>query len=345
MIPIETSQMTSDWLSHVLGIQVTDSRLVEANSGTTGRAVIEVEYGEPSNLPRKIFIKHPPADEQQRAFVSAIGMGVREVEYYRHLSAESPVRVPHCYYADHDDNGAQYIMVLEHLEESGCTFRNASSRYSLDYVRSILDAFARLHAKYWQSERFQTDLKWVEPFLHHEITSVLIEKALTNYGDQLPSVFSEMAELYLANPSGVHALWTVGPQTLVHGDVHDGNMFFDGDEPGFLDWAVVARGPAMRDVGYFLGGTLTAEDQEKHGAQLVDYYRDRLRDNGISTSSGDDLYSQYQWHIAYVWLSTTVTLAMDGAWQPNNYLLSALKKVHAAMEAQAVVPALKSALA
>ena len=57
-------------------------------------------------------------------------MGRRETRFYATLSGEIPVRVPHCYFAASDDAGEEYIMLLEHLEDSGCTFRNARTRYS-----------------------------------------------------------------------------------------------------------------------------------------------------------------------------------------------------------------------
>jgi len=237
--------------------------------------VLDLEYAHAVDLPRRLFVKLPPTDELQRAFVCSTGMGRREVLFYQQLSAEVPLRVPRCYHAASDDSGENYIMLLEHLEDSGCTFRNASSRYSTDYI---------------------------------------------------------------------HHLWNQGAATLIHGDVHDGNLFFDGDVPGFLDWALVARGPAMRDVGYFLAGTLSPEDQQAHQQGMLAYYREQLLANGVVAPAEQELWRQYQWHAAYVWVGATVTLAMGDAWQPTGYVLNSLQCLHSALESLDSVAAIRAAV-
>ena len=344
LIPDELSNISNEWLSHVLDTVVTATRVVDAHSGTTGRGVLEVDYKGEVALPRRLFVKLPPADELQRAFVCSTGMGRREVLFYQQLSAQVPLRVPRSYHAATDDTGAEYIMLLEHLEDSGCTFRNASSRYSLDYIRQVLAAFARLHATYWMSPRFDTDLDWVQSPLQHEMAIPLVAQALEEHGDAMPAAFRAMGDLYLAETDAIHRLWNRGEATLIHGDVHDGNLFFDSDKPGFLDWALVARGPAMRDVGYFLAGTLSPEDQRAWARELLAYYREQLLVNGAPAPSAQELWRQYQWHAAYVWMGAAVTLAMGDAWQSVDYVKSALQRLHAALDSLGSVEAIRSAL-
>jgi len=344
-IPCELSEITPDWLSHVLDAPVAAARVVDAHAGTTGRAVLALDYARATTLPRRLFVKLPPTDEQQRAFVCSSGMGRREALFYQSLSAEVPLRVPHCYHADSDAAGQHYIMLLEQLEDSGCTFRNASCRYSLDYIRQVLAAFARLHAAYWQSPRFANDLAWLQPPLQHEIAVQLIALALQQHSAAMPPVFAAMGELYLEEANAIHRLWNQGAATLIHGDVHDGNLFYDADKPGFLDWALVARGPAMRDVGYFLAGTLSPEDQKRHQWDLLLYYREQLSANGAPAPSMEELWRQCQWHAAYVWVGTTVTLAMGDAWQPLAYVLKTLERLHQVLENLDSVGALRAALA
>jgi len=343
-IPKELKDLSSDWLAHVLDAPITGFAVVDANSGTTGRAVLELDYGAAVDLPRRLFVKLPPTDEIQRAFVTSSGMGQREARFYETLSTELPVRVPRCYFAASDDAGEAYIMLLEHLVDSGCTFNNASARYSLDYIRQVLDAFARLHAAYWDSPRFPTDLVWLQPPLQHEIAVQLIQVSLEQHAATMPPVFRAMGELYLAHADAIHQLWLRGAPTVIHGDVHDANLFYDADKPGFLDWAMVARGPAMRDTGYFLAGTLTAQHQREWGRELLDYYRKQLLAFGAPAPSVQELWQQYQWHAAYVWVGAAVTLAMGDAWQPVNYVKASLERLHAAMDLIGSVAALRSAL-
>lgn len=342
LIPDELKKISSDWLGHVLDAPVSDFRIVDAHAGTTGRAVLEVDYAQEMSLPDRLFVKLPPTDEMQRAFVTSSGMGKREAQFYESLSAEVPVRVPHCYFSAADDSGQEYIMLLEHLEDGGCTFQNARSHYSLNYVRRVLAEFARLHAAYWESPRFETDLSWVGPLLQHEIATQLVERALELHADTMPDVFRQMGELYLAEADAIHRLWQRGASTLIHGDAHDANLFMDGQRPGFLDWAILAKAPGMRDVGYFLAGTLSPEDRPQ-GRELLTYYREQLQANGAPAPSLDELWQQYQWHAAYVWVGAAVTLAMGDAWQPISYVKSSLQRLHGAMEYLGSVDAIRSA--
>ena len=156
LIPKDLNSLSSDWLTHVLGVSVSDFEVIDAHAGTTGRALLALKYKEQGDFPERLFVKLPPTDDMQRAFVVSSGMGKRESRFYEGLSAELPVRVPLCYFAASDDSGEEYIMLLENLVDSGCTFNNASTRYSLDYIRQVLASFARLHATYWNSPRFDS---------------------------------------------------------------------------------------------------------------------------------------------------------------------------------------------
>ena len=57
---------------------------------------------------------------------------------------------------------------------------------------------------------------------------------------------------------------------------------------------MLARAPAMRDVGYFLAGTLRPEHREQL-PQLLDFYRGQLRENGVSPPSHEEVWRQCQW--------------------------------------------------
>jgi hypothetical protein len=338
-LPLTVAEITPQWLSGALsaqcpGVQVTGITLDNASSGTTGRALLVPEYAEGVQGPPRLFVKLPPDDEQQRVFVTENGMGRREALFYRVLSAEVPVRVPRCYFADSNEAGDRYIMLLENLDDAGCSFRNSSSRYSMAYIREVLAAFARLHGMFWDSTRFAEELAWVEPPGFHPMAPRLVERAMEQYADSMPPVFRAMGDFYLENAAGIHQLWTEGTPTLVHGDVHDGNLFYDErvSEPGFLDWAIVGRTSCMRDVAYFMTGSLKPEDRSRHQADLLEYYYQELSRHTSASVDTDSLWTQYQWHAAYVWLAAVTTLAMGSEWQPVNYVMRTMERLNRAIE-------------
>ena len=71
-------------------------------------------------VPPTAFVKLAPFDEQQRRFVTSVGMGVAEARFYRDLAPEIPVRIPDVWFSDFEGDG--YAMVLEDLVAAGCRF-------------------------------------------------------------------------------------------------------------------------------------------------------------------------------------------------------------------------------
>ena len=339
-IPLSLENISANWLSGALQASVTSVKVDYSHQGTTGRAVLRLEYagGCAESLPETLFVKLPPPDPQQRQFVASTGMGRREVMFYAQLSGEVPVRVPRCYYAASNDSGDRYLMLLENLEHSGCTFRNASKHYSMAYVENVMEAFASLHGAYMDSPRLTDDLSWIEPPMEHPMGPRLVQRAYEEYRNQLPPIFSAAAQLYLDNSRQVHALWCEGTATIVHGDVHDGNLFAEpsaanGSHPraGFLDWAVVCRTTGMRDVANFLVGSARPDDREQHQRSLIEHYRQNLMATGAIAPGFEELWQQYQWHALYTWVAAATTLAMGSDWQPVNYVMKTLERVHRAL--------------
>jgi hypothetical protein len=68
-----------------------------------------------------VFVKLAPFDVSQRAFVDETGMGVAEARFYAEIAGDVPVRLPHSWYAAHDDAG-RYVMVLEDLKAAGARY-------------------------------------------------------------------------------------------------------------------------------------------------------------------------------------------------------------------------------
>ena len=77
---------------------------------------------------------------------------------------------------------------------------------------------------------------------------------------------------------------------------------------------------------------------------MILYYREQLLAFGAPAPSEQELWKQYQWHSAYVWVGSAVTLAMGDAWQPVNYMLASLERLHAALETLDSVNAIRAAL-
>jgi hypothetical protein len=330
--PIEVDDLSAAWFSSALQRDVADATVLDRSSGTTGRARIALR-GEPG-VPPTVFVKLPPFDEQQRAFVNQTGMGPTEARFYRDLAREVDVRVPRVWFADTD--GHDYVMVLEDLVASDCRFPSANDPGIAGRARDIVEQLARLHAPYWESPRFAPagDLEWLTERGARGAGGGrrFIERAVDTLGDQMGDAFHRIAKVYLARTADIVELWRIGAPTLVHGDDHIGNLFVDptdGDRTGFLDWAVVCRMPAMRDVSYVLCNSVPAEVREEIERDLIETYCARLDEHGV-TFDPDTAWEQHRLHAVYSWVSAASTAAMGSQWQPISIGLNATRRTTAA---------------
>lgn len=349
-IPVEVADIGAAWLQDVLqphapGAVLRGIEIAQAHSGTTGRARVLLVHDDP-RLPRSVFVKLAPFDEGQRQFVEAQGMGRAEARFYAELAGDVPVRVPRSWHASHDDAG-RYVMVLEDLQAVGARYPGASDPHLASFAEATIDAFAALHAAFWDSPRFAEggDLAWVERRSRsYGSAAPLVTFAVEQLGEKLPPASRALAETYLPRAEQIPALLAEGTPTLIHGDAHIGNMFALGDTPGFLDWAMVSSAPGMRDVAYFLGGSVATELRRARERALVARYCERLRAGGATLDAGE-AWEQYRLHLLTAWIAAVVTAAMGSHWQPIEIGMAATRRADAAVEEHGVAELLRTRLA
>ena len=331
-IPNEVDDLDAAWFSRVLQRDVSDAAVTDRSSGTTGRARVELR-GEPG-VPATVFVKLPPFDERQRGLVKMTGMGVAEARFYRDLAGDVPVRVPRAHYAQTD--GERYVMVLEDLTATGCTFPTPDDADIEDRARDIVEQLAALHAPYWESGRFAEgrDLAWLVPRGSGAGGGGrgFIQQAVEVIGDAMEPDFHRVAALYIARAEDIGRLWSEGPGTLVHGDSHLGNLFVDvqaGGRTGFLDWAVLCRAPGIRDVAYTLCNSVPVDVREANERAFVNRYCELLAAAGVALDP-DVAWDQYRAFAVYSWVAATATAGMGSKWQPRDVGISATRRATAA---------------
>jgi hypothetical protein len=145
-IPASPADLTADWFSELLGLPVTAVELLDAHSGTTGRARVGLTGH--AELPSTVFVKLQPFSPEQRSFLRKVGMGVAEAKLYEAVGAELPVRIPHVWHAACDPADGSFVMALEDLAASGCRFPSPADDDMIDVATSLVDELAVLHATY-----------------------------------------------------------------------------------------------------------------------------------------------------------------------------------------------------
>jgi aminoglycoside phosphotransferase (APT) family kinase protein len=347
-IPVEVQEITASWLQDVMRAHVPDASLrgidvVEAHSGTTGRARVVLTHDDP-RLPASVFVKLAPFDVGQRAFVEQQGMGRAEARFYAEISGEIPVRLPRAWYAAHDDAG-RYVMVLEDLVSVGATYPT-QCEVDRSFVEGTIDAMAALHARFWATPRFSRDrdLAWVERRSRgYGSAAPLVSFALEQLGADLPEGSRRLGAVCVERADGVAAFLARGTSTLVHGDAHLGNMFVDDGKPGFLDWAMVSCAPGLRDVAYFLCASVPTDVRRAGERGFIARYCDRLREGGVALDI-DVAWDQYREQLVTGWIAAAVTAAMGSHWQPIEVGRAATARADAAIADHDIADLLRARL-
>jgi aminoglycoside phosphotransferase (APT) family kinase protein len=317
-IPAEINELTAGWFSQILDTDVEAVDVIDAHSGTTGRALVRLAAGRA--IPDTLFVKLQPFTRDQRELIRQVGLGVAEARVYANFDSEVPVRIPRVWHSAYNSTDAAFVMVLEDLSASGCRFPATDDDDIMQVASSTVEELAKLHAAYRDR-----DLSWLptpegmrrkpnDPKLVARRT-MFIKLALEQFGAEMPPAFTRLAELYIDRFFDVVGLFGQGEHTLIHGDSHIGNLFVDNGRTGFYDWAVASRGPGMRDVAYFMCNSVPTQLRRAHEDELVGLYRRTVESHGamLDDAAARD---QYRLFSVYSWIAATSTAAMGSKWQP-----------------------------
>jgi hypothetical protein len=322
-LPSEPRDVTAAWLTQALqgcaeGVVVTRVAARGFESGTTARARLAVTYEGPAraDLPPALFVKLAPLDLRTRLFVGLLGLGRSEVAFYRTARSGLPVRAPQVYFAQAARFGPRFVLLLEDLAAAGCRFAELTTPCGPEPARAVMRTLARLHAAHWESPRLQRDLAWLHGARREAparigrlLSAVSLRPALERFGELVPAALREAAPFVSARRPALEALWSRPPLTLIHGDAHLGNLFFDGPEVGLLDWQVAQLGQGLRDVTYFLETSLAVETRRAHGEELIRVYLAALAEAGVAPLPFSLAWEQHRLHALYGWIAAVVTAA------------------------------------
>ncbi|ROO85326.1 phosphotransferase family enzyme [Actinocorallia herbida] len=321
-VPLRADGIDERWLSDALGLApgtVTSVRIADAHSGTAARVRLAVEA---DGLPDHLFLKLPPRNYLQHVLMNLFDLGLREIHAYRALGETPPVRVPRCHAAKADEGRRRSVLVLEDLSETA-TFRTVVDSVSREEAESVVDALAGLHAAFWGTDRFKTDLA---PLARRSpgalrlgdlIRRRFLEQINGHAADLIPEEMKLQCRVFYQRSAEIDAFWEARPQTLIHGDTHLGNLFFEGSAPGFLDWQVAMAGPGIRDIAYFATTSVEPDLLRKIERPLVERYAARLRDLGVAADT-DEQWTLYRAAVTEAYLAAVCTAEAGERMQPRD---------------------------
>jgi aminoglycoside/choline kinase family phosphotransferase len=274
-------------------------------------------------------------------------MGPKEARFYSQLAPKLALRVPEVHVAAVGDDGMEFVVLLEDLEDTGCRVSDGTWGITRDGAAQALEDLAAMHVRYDEVARREAEAGWVPPYSYGGTYATdRLREGLVDHRDRLAPEFAAVAELYLAEPAAMHELWTGPGATVVHGDTHIGNLFLDGDRVGFFDWGVIHLSPPLRDVSYLLQMAMQPEDRLAHEQELLRHYLDVRRALGGSEIPYDDAWAEHRLRAAYTVVASCqiVTFPADIGPEREVFANAFLARSEAAVRELDALGALRDAL-
>jgi hypothetical protein len=299
------------------------------STGTTDRRRLAVawnEAGTQAGLPANIFVKSTPLTTKNRGMVAALGMSNNEVRFYQRVADELPGLCPKAWYS-YAGIGARFLILLDDLVADGAHPYALADRCDIEHARGLMDVFAELHSKFWESLRFKADLSWVRSWRTRPGNAILKRfykrgrrDALRLDRPETTAAVRATAAALDVNTDAYYREFEAGPLTLLHGDSHLGNTYSLRDRrSGLLDWQVIWRGPGLREVTYWMVTGLDSDIRRTHERELLERYLDGLRAGGVAeVPSAEAAFERYRLFSAEAWDATAMTIAWPGLQAPEN---------------------------
>jgi hypothetical protein len=279
---------------------VSTKRCGEGIASTADRMLLDLSYaaGAACGLPGRLVLKTMLVSPHAPSV-----MFETEARFYNELRPSLAVETPRCFAASFDPATGQFGLLLEDLTLRGARFPSATDDVSPAQVAALLDQLAVLHAQFWQSPRFGSDLAWVATSLSGGMSTIFERHGLALIIDQvnrhpfkrelIAPLGRDLAELWAAL-SAAERILASAPATLLHGDAHIANTYLLPDgSGGLLDWQLQVRGCWAHDVVYLLSTALSPSVRRVEGRRLLARYLDALAAHGVPDAP--DLDEAWEW--------------------------------------------------
>ena len=296
---------------------VSVKRCGEGVASTADRIVLDLTYapGADGGLPDRMVLKtmlvspHAPGE-----------MYETEVRFYNEIRPQLDIETPRAYAAAFDPATSQFGVLLEDLTARHARFPDATQPVTVDDVAAILTQLARLHARFWCSDRFaarprlggDTDPRW---HVGHLRAARARDRSRPDSAATRSRPTSSRRSAPTSTNSGPRStsperLLATAPETLLHGDTHIANTYLLPDGTGgLLDWQLQVRGCFAHDVIYLICTALPTEIRRVEERRLLEHYLAELADHGVTDApTADEAWEWCRraviWGLVIGWLIT-----------------------------------------
>jgi Phosphotransferase enzyme family len=321
-LPTSVEEITPAWLSAAVRQRAPEAtvrgfEIVDFIHSTCTKIRLRLdmdEAGKRAGIPELVILKG--GFEEHSRNVGMANMHEREVRGYRDVFPVIPLPTPACYFADYDPERQQGIIIMEDLKARGVTFCHATRPQTFEQVATRMQALARFHAGSWGSLELGPGGKWatLDEFLGVMRPFFDAYTEPDNWQRFILAPRGAAASVRFHGRKWMRDAWDRMvrfsrqlPQCVLHGDIHLGNLYIDGDgSPGFFD-TLASRGPGMLEVSYHISAAVDVADRPRWEGALVQVYLDELARNGAEPPPFDEAMRQYGILLIYgyfIWITT-----------------------------------------
>ena len=342
MIPKSIAEVTTEWLSEVLGADVAGHQPTQIGQGVGIMGDIyrvAVSYrSSGEGKPDSVVVKLPSSFEENREQGVALGMFEAEVRFYNELAGQVPAGLPTVYHAQIQPGTADFVIVMEDL--SAFTMVDQIEGMSVDQAHAAVRVLAGVHATWWNKATDASDLAWIPSMVSERIAMLdqlfpqIFPEFAEKFGPVLPPGGLEIYEQFTGNYLKINTrVAERSPWTLVHQDFRVENLLFGDTTSGtvaIIDWQGIGRGPGAYDLGYLLGGSIDSALRRSHEADLIRTYHDALLEHGVSGYTLEALQDDYSHAHLQGGLATSMLTggAMDLSNERGTQLIATMASRH-----------------
>ena len=304
-LPTSADELTPAWFSLVFRELGEDAEVASValerlggRSSLVCRARLARKDGR-ATVPPSVIVKLPVARSPGRLGMVASAYE-REMRFYRELAPRLNLSVPAVYWSDIDAETGDCVLVLEDF--GGAPAAPDGLDAAPGRALLVLSELAHLHAAWWESPELPGYgfLRTHGDFIDR--VDAALPAALPLFLERLgPRLHPDERAVFEALPRGFRRAaepLLSAPLTLVHHDVHLQNVLIGGDGEQtrvvFIDWQLVQRSAGVRDVSFFVGGSLAAGRSAREERDLLRYYWQQLRDAGVAGYTFERLMEDYR---------------------------------------------------
>ena len=292
------------WLTGVLreaghaGVEVRGFVAERIGTGQIGRCIrftLDLSGAGPA-VPRSLVGKFPSEDAISRATGVGLGLYRKEVGFYRTLAPRLSISTPRCYFAQIEDRGPEFALILEDMapaipgdQIAGC---------SPEVARAAVLQLVGLHAPTWNDASLR-ELDWVVESSGgtRALYAQCFPGFVARYGKALEADLIDILGR-VADSNGPPFVYPDDPFSIVHIDYRLDNLLIDAsqDPPRVtvVDWQSFVLGSPLSDVAYLMGASLLPETRRPVEREIVRAYHERLLAAGVPGYTWEHCWTDYR---------------------------------------------------